>query len=403
MNSCGVIVEYNPFHNGHAYHIQEAKKISGANVLIAVMSGNFLQRGEPAIIDKFHRAKAALLSGIDLVIELPYAFAVQNSDYFAKGAVHSLHKIGVKSICFGSEAGNAKQFINAYQQYKRMESSYKKELKYWLNEGLAFPDASARAYREIGLTGEEMDLSQPNNILGLGYVKAILDYDLPLEIHTIKRLQSGYHDQKITNSIASATSIRKEMLANDDLTQNVEMAIPVQTKEQLLEYKLKSGIWHDWEKYFHLVNYRISTMSVEDLQKIHGVDEGLEFRLKETAKAATSMENWIDSVKTKRYTRTRIQRMFTHILTNTLKSELEEYLNEEIPYVRILGMNKRGQKYLNYMKKDLDIQIITGFKRNMHPLLQIEERASLAYYSVLKPMNRRQLMQQEIKAPLRIN
>src|SRR5690625_4825933 len=130
MKSCGVVVEYNPFHNGHLYHIQEAKNVSDADVIIAVMSGNFLQRGEPAIIDKFHRTKAALSSGVDLVLELPYAYAVQHSDYFAKGAVNILRAIGVQSICFGSESGDAELFKTAYRKYKENKHTYEHELKY---------------------------------------------------------------------------------------------------------------------------------------------------------------------------------------------------------------------------------------------------------------------------------
>src|SRR5690606_35876403 len=144
---------------------QEAKKVTGADTVIAVMSGNFLQRGEPAIIDKYHRAEAALSSGIDLVLELPYAFAVQNSDLFAKGAVNTLHKMGVSSICFRSEAGDAAQFKTSFTSFLEQKDVYEKELKHWLNKGLSFPEASMHAYGAIGLTTEAMDLSQPNNIL----------------------------------------------------------------------------------------------------------------------------------------------------------------------------------------------------------------------------------------------
>lgn len=403
MKACGVVVEYNPFHNGHAHHIQEAKKVSKADVMIAVMSGNFLQRGEPAIIDKYHRTKAALSSGVDLVLELPYAFAVQNSDYFAKGAISTLHAIGTSSICFGSESGNTSHFLSGYQQTEENKNAYEKILKQGLNQGFSFPDASMKAYQSLGLADNDFDLSQPNNILGLSYVKAILDNQFPIEVHTIKRVNNDYHDPEITSSIASATSIRKEMLVQGRLTDKASSALPQTTIEQLLNYKNKTASWHDWELYFQLLNYRVQTMSYEELQDIHGVDEGLEYRLKKTAKTVENMQEWVQAVKTRRYTWTRIQRVFTHILTNTKKNEMKYFLNQtNVPYVRLLGMTTYGQDYLNNMRKDIKVPMLSGFQRNMHPLLELEEKAAASYYSVLPPHVRKELFRQEISGPVRV-
>ena len=405
MKACGVVVEYNPFHNGHAYHVQKAKEVSHAEIVIAVMSGNFLQRGEPAIIDKFHRARAALFSGVDIVLELPYAYAVQNSDYFARGAVQVLHAIGASSICFGSEAGNASPFIAANLVQKERREEYEKELKVRLQQGLSYPEASMHAYARIGLVNKEFDLSQPNNILGMGYVKAILEQTLPLEIYTIKRLNNHYHDPEITDSIASATSIRKEIIEQQKLTTEARAALPSITVKELKQYKQTASLWHDWEHYFQLVNYRVQTMTPQELRQIHGVTEGLEYRLKKTAKQADNMEEWLSLIKTKRYTWTRIQRLFTHVLTNTKKYELESFLSEdqELPYIRVLGMTEQGQKYLNQVKKTIEIPILSGYRKNMHPFMQMEEKASLSYYSILKPATRKKLFKQELIGPIRID
>src|SRR5699024_1743363 len=146
MKASGLVVEYNPFHNGHLFHVQQAKKISSADCIIAVMSGSFLQRGEPAIIDKFHRTKTALASGVDIVLELPYAYAVQSSELFAKGAIHTLQKIGVDSLCFGSESGNISDFITSYNTLKEKNETFKRILKKSLNNGYSFPEASKEAY-----------------------------------------------------------------------------------------------------------------------------------------------------------------------------------------------------------------------------------------------------------------
>src|SRR5690606_18175780 len=160
------IVEYNPFHNGHLHHLIQSKVKTNSDIVIAVMSGTFLQRGEPAIIDKFHRTKAALQSGIDVVLELPFAFSCQYADLFAKGAIMTLAKIGVESICFGSEHGEISPFIKSYLHFKENEEQFHSKLKHFLNEGLSFPQASTKAYDAIGMTDVGLDLSLPNNILG---------------------------------------------------------------------------------------------------------------------------------------------------------------------------------------------------------------------------------------------
>ncbi|MFD1849161.1 nucleotidyltransferase [Oceanobacillus bengalensis] len=401
MKACGLIVEYNPFHNGHRYHIEKAKEASKADCMIAIMSGSFLQRGEPAIIDKFHRAKAALEAGVDIVLELPFVYAVQNSDIFANGAVKSLHEIGVNSICFGSESGNISFFLHAYEKYKEKEPFYKETLRKMLDQGLSFPEASRYAYESIGLTANEIDLSQPNNILGYSYVKTILDNQFQVEPLTIKRTKNNYHDEEITNPIASATSIRKEIFTNRRITEKVSITMPEGTNQQLKTYKEKSTTLHEWEGYFPLLHYRVMTMSHEELAGIHGINEGLEYRIKKTAKQATSINEWIEMIKTKRYTRTRLQRIFVHILTNTKKNDIEKLINKTpVPYIRILGITKTGQNYLNMNKKTIDVPLLFRFNRNPHPMMELEENASNAYYSILPPHSRKMLFKQELGSPI---
>ncbi|MFD1038764.1 nucleotidyltransferase [Virgibacillus byunsanensis] len=403
MKACGLIVEYNPFHNGHVYHIQEAKKTSNADCMIAVMSGSFLQRGEPAIIDKFYRTKAAIRAGIDIMLELPYPFAVQSSDLFAKGSVQTLSEIGVSDICFGSESGNISHFITSYHAFKEKESVFKETLKKFLSQGESFPEASKIAYKEIGLSTSNMDLTQPNNILGFSYVKAILDNHLSIEPLTIKRSKSGYHDQSITSSIASATSIRKQLLNSSELSSSTTDTLPEETISQLKQYKKESSIWHSWKDYFPLVHYRVMTMTTEELAAIQGVDEGLEYRIKKTAKKATSFNGWIESIKTKRYTWTRLQRIFVHILTNTRKRDME-FIHElsSVPYVRLLGMTKKGQAFLNVRKKEMDVPIISKLSLNVHPMLSLEEKATNAYYSILPNKDKLKFYNQELHTPIMI-
>lgn len=403
MQACGLIVEYNPFHNGHAFHIEASRKASGADCLIAVMSGSFLQRGEPAIIDKFHRTKAALSAGADIVLELPYVYAVQSSDLFARGSVQTLHEIGVSNICFGSESGDISRFTNSYDVLQQKQSVYQTTLQEKLHLGLSFPEASRYAYQKIGLAASEMDLTKPNNILGFSYVKAILDDKLPIDPLTITRIKNAYHDQAITGSIASATSIRKELIGKEDISETAASALPEVTILQLRAYKQQAAVWHSWENYFQLIHYRVMTMTEDELAAIHGVDEGLENRIKKTARDTTSFYEWIKKIKTKRYTWTRLQRVFAHILTNTTKDDVQQFVSDEtVPYVRLLGMTKTGQSYLNARKKDMDVPLISTLAGTESRLLSIEEKASHAYYSIIPPKKRQAFYHQELQPPIMI-
>lgn len=399
MKACGLIVEYNPLHNGHLYHIEAARQESKSDCIIAVMSGSFLQRGEPAIIDKFHRTRSALQSGVDIVLELPYAYSVQNSDFFAQGAINILHSIGVDSICFGSESGNIQQFISSYHKLKEKKTDYQQLLSQNLQKGLSFPKASKLAFSLLNLT-EQLDLGKPNNILGFSYVKTILDGQMKIKPLTIKRIQSHYHDQDLKGEITSATSIRKELLIENKLTTDLQATIPVATKESLLDYKEKTSLWHSWEDYFPFLKYRVSTMTREQLAEIHDVQEGLEHRILSTERRARSFEHWMTLIKTKRYTWTRLQRIFTHILTNTTKDEMNYLHGKAIPYLRILGFSPKGRAYLNQRKKEIKVPTITGLHRNQPALLSLEERASLAYYSILPPKTREIMVNQEKKLPI---
>jgi len=404
MRACGLIVEYNPFHNGHLYHINQAKTETSAECMIAVMSGSFLQRGEPAIIDKFHRTKAALKAGVDLVLELPYAFAVQSSRLFAKGAVHTLQEIDTDFLCFGSESGDISHFISTYTLFKEKEADYKCSLHYSLKKGASFPEASKQAYQDIGLIDHSIDLSKPNNILGFSYIKTILDSNLSIKPSTIKRINSQYHDTEIKSTIASATSIRNKLLKDYILfSDDIINSMPDETIRQLQLYQKETGLWHEWGKYFPLIYYRVLTMDAEELATIQGVDEGIEHRLLSTIKEATSFNEWMKAIKTKRYTWTRIQRLFVHLLTNTKKSDLTAVTEmNSVPYIRLLGASKQGRAYLNDKKKQIDVPIITSLSRNQHPLLSIEERATNAYYSILSPKLRNKFHAQELKSPIMI-
>lgn len=401
MKACGLIVEYNPFHYGHYYHYEQAKKASDADCMIAVMSGNFLQRGEPAIMDKWHRANSALQSGIDIVLEIPYVFAVQHSDLFARGSVLTLDAVGVDTICFGSEQGEITPFIHAYHQFKEHQADFNECLREHLNEGYSFPEASRIAYEKIGLTEGDVDLSKPNNILGYSYTKTILEEGLSIEPLTIKRTKSEYHDETIEHKIASATSIRKEIFQHSNVTNEAKGALPEATFNELRQYKESVGLWHSWQAYFPFLQFKISTMSVEELRALHGVEEGLEYRMKQTIHSAVDFQSWMEKLKTKRYTWTRIQRALTHILTNTKKEEVLDLAStKKAPYVRLLGMNERGKQYINKIKKDIECPLISQLHKGTHPYLKIEERAVDSYLAVIPPQEKIKRRKREFMPPI---
>jgi len=399
VKACGLIVEYNPFHYGHVHHIQAAKEKSGANIIIAVMSGSFLQRGEPAIIDKFHRTRAALNSGVDIVLELPYPFALQSSELFAKGAVDTLAQIGVDSICFGSEMGKANPFIQAAYKLQTTKETFDDVIRTYLDQGYSFPQASNKAYDEIGI--HHLDMTKPNNILGLSYTKTMMQDDYShIEPLTIPRIHNEYHQEKIQHSIASATSIRKELHTNG-LTEKALSTLPKQSVDQLQHYKKTANIWHQWELYFPFLHYKVMTMEKQQLASIFSVDEGLENRIKQTASTATSFADWLEKIKTKRYTQTRLQRMFVHILTNTSKEEMYQQIHtDSVPYLRLLGMSKQGRAYINKYKKHISIPIITNLKKDQIHEMMLDERATHIYYTILYPEKRIILRKQEFTGPI---
>lgn len=401
MKACGLVVEYNPFHNGHLHHVQEARRISGAEVIVCVMSGNFLQRGEPAIIDKFHRTKAALFSGVDLVLELPFTHAVESSEWFARGSVATLAASGVSSICFGSESGDANSFIESYELRKKYEAQYQTVFRSGMDQGLSFPEANKAAYKSIGLDQNALDLTQPNNILGFSYVREIIERYPEIKPLTIRRTQSGYHDREVIGRIASATSIRKQIFTDTSIREKTGRALTPSSADQLKHYKETTGLWHNWEHYFPLLHYKVSISSTEELSRYHGVEEGLENRIKKTAASARNMNDWIAAIKTKRYTWTRLQRAFVHILANVTKEEITaSHARSSMPYIRVLGMNPRGRLYLNTIKKSIDKPLITRVHEEQIPELAIEERAARAYYSILNPEQRISLFKQEMLGPV---
>ena len=379
MHVLGLIVEYNPFHNGHLYHIEQARKKSNADIVITVMSGQFLQRGEPAIIDKFTRAKMAVLHGSDLVIELPTIFAIQHRDLFCFSAVSILNALGVDTIIFGSESGDITPFFGLVTSEHNHRTLLDQTIQHGLNEGKSYPAAYSDALQELGIQGVNDHL--PNNSLGIGYVRSVLEINPEIQIDTIKRQQADYHTANLSSPIASATSIRqaiKQSGLRSSLSE-LKVTMPGQAYKLLEQHE---GGFHDLNDYYPFIQYKLLTTAPRALQQIHGMVEGIEYRLIAAAKKAQTVTSFIDSVKTKRYTKTRIQRLLIHLLLNLDQDTVNRAINQlpHLPAVRSLAQSTIGEQYLKIIRNQQPVTVLTKVTKDLPEYLDIDIQASRVYH-----------------------
>lgn len=360
MEIIGIVAEYNPFHNGHLYQIQKIKEKYPDSILVAVVSSTFTQRGTVSILNKWTKTKIALDNHIDIVIELPFVYATQSSDIFAKGAVALLNKLKVTRIIFGTERDNLNELsLSADIQLNNKE--YHKLVKLYLSKGLNYPTATNKALED--LTGQVV--TTPNDLLALSYIKEIKSNNYQIKYENIKRT-SSYHGIEINNNITSASNIRKLYQENKD----IDNLIPY-SKEQL--YKV------DMNKFLPLLKYQIF-LNQDNLNKYQTVDEGIEGRIIKYITKSSTYEELINNIKTKRYTYNKISRMLLHILISFTKEEAQ---NINIDYIRLLGFSPNGKNYLNKIKKELDVPLITGYKKNISKVLDIELRTTKIYTLII--------------------
>ena len=399
MNALGLIVEYNPFHNGHLYHLQQSKSITNSDVTIGVMSGNFLQRGEPALVNKWTRAAMALEAGIDLIIELPFVHAVQKAEYFSEAAILLLEEVGCRSVCFGSEQGEIDAFLHTYTILQENANEIDHLIQLYSKKGFSYPKAASLAYTEIQTRFPAMlSLDQPNNILGFHYVSAILKHNLSMQPVTIKRTGSGYHDPMLMpGKIASATGIRKELLENGNLN-TVSSFIPDSTLQHLQTYMSEQQLFHHWELYWPFLKIKLITTPRESLAQIYEMKEGIENRLIEAAEQAANFMEFMSLIKTKRYTWTRLQRILTYTLLNFTKSEMPISLYP--PYIRVLGFNRKGQHYLKSIKKEKGNLLVSRLAACQNPIIEIDKRAAIVHAAVLSPSSAVKAQKREYMAPI---
>ncbi|MCR5787795.1 MAG: nucleotidyltransferase [Bacilli bacterium] len=336
MEVIGIIAEYNPFHNGHKYHIDMIKKKYPKSIIVLALSGYFSQRGDVSLLTKEDKTKIALDNGVDIVVELPTVFATQSADIFSEASVKILNNFKVDKIIFGSESNDVST-LDKIARIQLYDEEFDSRVKKNLDEGLNYPTALAKALNV------DFDFN-PNDLLGISYIKAALKNNFDIEFETIKRTNS-YHDVDLDEVLVSATNIRERILKNE----NIDKYVPYNPSDYIIDINYK--------KLFDLLRYEIITNN--HLENILTVDEGIENKLKKEVLRAFNKEDLIYLVKSKRYTYNKISRMFLHILLNI---EKESYT---LDYTKVIGFSQNGQTYLGNIRDDLILPITPSIKSEM--------------------------------------
>ena len=363
----GVVAEYNPFHNGHYYHLQATKEITGAEYCVAVISGNFTQRGDTSIVNKWAKAYMAICGGADLVIELPTVYSISSAENFASGAVKILDNLKVvNAISFGAEANDLATLNNIANVLYEEPKAYTNILSHELKKGISYPAARENALMMYlnDIKRYANTLSSPNNILAIEYLKALKIQKSKLEPIMIKRKKVYYNDNKIVDDFASATAIRK--LLQDGEYANLRKVIPRSSYTIIGQESRKGGMVLSLAKYEKEIIYALRKMTVEEIADLPDVSEGLQFAIKNAANEANNLKDLISNIKSKRYTQTRIQRILLYALLG-IDKKLMENSRKVVPYVRVLGFTQKGKSLLSEIsRRNPKLNIITSLKKYMN-------------------------------------
>lgn len=362
----GIVCEYNPFHNGHLYHIIQSQKITGANYTIAIMTGNFAQRGDVSIVDKWSKTEMALLSGVDLVIELPVLYSISSAENFAEGSIKILNSLEiVDNISFGSETRDINLLDRIAEVLCNEPKEYKTLLSHELSKGISYPKA-----RENALMMYLNDvrrfanvLSSPNNILGIEYLKALRKSKSHILPVCVPRVGANHNDSTYSKNIANATTVRNFVASNQYDTLAFKRLIPISTYSILTENIKKGHVVNGLTNFEREILYTLRKMSIEEIGNLPDVSEGLEYKLKNAANSCNSLIEFFNIVSSKRYAKTRISRILVYALLGITKKDIQ-LSKSTTPYVRVLGFNKNGQDLLSRISKaNPKLPLITSVKK----------------------------------------
>ena len=374
MKAVGLVTEYNPFHNGHLYHLNKAMELTGADISVAVMSGDFVQRGEPAVLDKYTRTSMALNSGVNLVVELPVNYAVSSAESFAAGALKVLDYIKADSIAFGSESGNIERLSKLAHILCDNEDTLYKEISKYTANGISYAAARQKVVEKLTDKDTAAMLTSSNNILAVEYLKAIIKNNFAIKPYTVQRQGDSYNDTDIRSEYASATALRENLKADNIseyipvkagliLSSNTNYIYPDDITEALFTRLLDILFASNYDKNVFIEN----VMQYPDVSKeIAGrlYKSAMDMITRTVPQRSESKDNWAFSfgslcehIKTKEVPLSRIKRALVRITLGLDKKHMEKYANE--PYIRVLGFDKKGQEYLSYIRKTVEVPLIT--------------------------------------------
>lgn len=382
MHVTGLITEYNPFHNGHLFHLKKARESTGADYTAVVMSGSFVQRGAPAVFDKYSRTRAALLSGADLVFEMPAPFSTASAREFASYAVALFTALGaVDSICFGSECGEIEPILRAARLLNEESESFKKRLQDFLKEGKTFPEARSAALAEEGAEEAKL-LSSPNNILGVEYCQAVLRQRSPLSCFTIKREGNGYHDPSLNGALGSALAVRQALQSGTDV-QALRFLLPDPSFDSVCR-----SIPVFLDDFSGLLNYRLLTE--QEPERYAEIRPELAARIKKLAPGFASFDQRIKELKSRQLTYTGVSRGLIHLILGIEQRQMDLFKEAGFaPYARILGFRKSAAPLLRRIKENSSIPVISklaGAEKRLDPagaaMLACEIQSSHLYQNV---------------------
>ena len=408
MRVNGIIAEYNPFHNGHEYQLKESLRRTGAKYTIVVMSGNFVQRGAPALTGKFRRTEMALNGGADLVLELPVLYSTSSAEYFATGAVTLLDKLGVVTdLCFGSESGDADLLRQIAEILLEEPEDYKQSLKQYLKQGLSYPNARTEALLQNYpfLRQHQNVFSSPNNILGIEYIKALLRLKISLTPVTVQRKGAGYHSRLPEAAPCSALAIRQALYSGTDAG-FLKNNMPEHAAKILAGYLPKSGPVRS-NDFSDILYYKLVMEKEQGFEKYLDVSAALSDRICSHLDDYQGFDSFCDLLKTKEMTYTRISRCLLHIMLDIKKVDMERAkIMGTIPYTRVLGFRKTATPLLSEIKLHSSIPLVTKaadakklLDRDAYSMLRQDMQCAQIYRGVasrrlgISPAN-------EISAPL---
>ena len=386
MNISGIIVEYNPLHNGHLYHINKTKELTNCDALICVMSGNFAQRGIPSTIDKWTKTKMALDNGVDLVIELPSVYSVSSAEFFSYGAVSLLNSLGVVSnICFGSEHGDINDIYNISNILYQEPIEFKLLLKNYLSQGVGYPIARANALYDY-LINSSMDMSNlllgnflnsSNNILGIEYCKSLIKLNSTIKPYTLKREGGSYSSDVLHNKFSSATAIRKFIKENGSLAE-LENHVPSSVLSEILNLYSRNYEFTFEDSMYPFIRHKCHT-SKNSLVHLPDVSEGLDNRIISSLSNNSSYASAVEDIKSRRYTYTRISRILCQYFIGFDKFDTKKLRAMPCPYARVLGFNSKGKSILKSIKSNSNIPLYTKTPKELSEILELDIQSTKAY------------------------